>query len=376
MPKNFDRVVSAQHFVSAKRVHEDADRREDSLARIVRKLLQRDARTAVAAGSIAVLIDSSGGTAGAIYQSVADLTETDNTSTTNGVLAASLDTSADTVMNAYREILNKCTLVLDTALGLGTVDEGPGGAPNTTIEAIDATIAANTGDGDAVTFVSANAVVADLLHTQRHCINAVDDARESVGLARIFPRPGIGTYVFGTAETLVFADANPDTLTRDVGSWAADGFLENDQIRIVGTNLNDIGPAQGGRFTIASMTALVLTLVATDTFVAESLTAAEAAVTSIRVEKPAAFPGRLGGADTLDIDGTTTQGGNNWVLVFETGTSSITDAAAGDITKSALKTELDALIAELADNVAFLADNVDAATQVAQSAPLVGAVSR
>ena len=58
-----------------------------------------------------------------------------------------------------------------------------------------------------------------------------------------------------------FADLglSPDTITRtDGGDWAADGFIAGHQITVSGSAANN------GTFTIANVTASVLTLVATD----------------------------------------------------------------------------------------------------------------
>lgn len=314
----------------------------------------------VVSRSVAVLTDSSGGTAGAVYKSGSSGAFSDNdlTGLTTGVQSAALNSAADTYMDAYREIAAKANEAL-AFIGVGTVDEGPGAAADGTIAAVTVAVTANTGNADAATFASAKALRADVLHAQRLAIHSVDDLREAVGLSRVFLKPGLGRYAFSATETLVFADANPDTITRDVGSWAADGFLEGDVVRVNGTLSNN------GVFTIAGLTATVITLVAADALAAESLTTAEAEVASVEAERAGQFPGRLEGGDTLDIDGAPTGGGSGWDLVFETGTSDISDAVDGaDATSAVLKTEVDALLAELRDNVAFLADNVDASTGV------------
>ncbi len=62
---------------------------------------------------------------------------------------------------------------------------------------------------------------------------------------------------------LTFADANPDTITRASGSWVTDGVVAGDVIIITGSASND------GSYTVASVTALVATLVATDELTAE-----------------------------------------------------------------------------------------------------------
>lgn len=62
---------------------------------------------------------------------------------------------------------------------------------------------------------------------------------------------------------LTFADTNPDTITRAAGSWLDDGFVAGMVITVALSSSNN------GTFTIASLTATVITLVAGDTLVAE-----------------------------------------------------------------------------------------------------------
>ena len=70
--------------------------------------------------------------------------------------------------------------------------------------------------------------------------------------------------------TLAFANANPDTITRAGGSWISDGVAAGDIITITGSVSNN------GSFTVASRTATVITLVATDTLTVEGAVAATA----------------------------------------------------------------------------------------------------
>lgn len=64
-------------------------------------------------------------------------------------------------------------------------------------------------------------------------------------------------------RTLTFADANPDTITASTGSFIADGFRAGMRVTVSGTASND------GTYIIASVSALVLTLVLTAALVAE-----------------------------------------------------------------------------------------------------------
>lgn len=84
-------------------------------------------------------------------------------------------------------------------------------------------------------------------------------------LAVTYDKAGVGNLVQG-AKTLVFADVDPDTITRSGGSFVTDGFTEGMIIDIVGSTDNN------GSFQIAlgGVAATVLTLVAADALVAES----------------------------------------------------------------------------------------------------------
>lgn len=66
---------------------------------------------------------------------------------------------------------------------------------------------------------------------------------------------------------LTFADANPDTILRAAGSWITDGFAGGQVIGVTGSASNN------DSFTIASLTATLITLIASDTLVAEGPTA-------------------------------------------------------------------------------------------------------
>ena len=84
-----------------------------------------------------------------------------------------------------------------------------------------------------------------------------------------------GTYADGL-ETLTFADADPDTIVRSSGtpgSFVVDGFTVGMTITVAGTASND------GIFTLATVAALTLTLVAGDALVAEGLAGAGVTIT-------------------------------------------------------------------------------------------------
>jgi hypothetical protein len=62
---------------------------------------------------------------------------------------------------------------------------------------------------------------------------------------------------------LTFADADPDTIVRASGSFVTDGYVAGDRVAVTGTSSNN------GIYTIATVAALTLTLVAADVLAAE-----------------------------------------------------------------------------------------------------------
>ncbi len=319
MAKNLDNAFGPNHLTGAAHVHEK-DSESSSLSGLIRKLLQKDARDRVRKSNVAALTDSSGGTAGVQYAQADSgvLAGPDLEGLTTGVTSASLNTAADTYMNAIAVIMERLNDALFGPVGAGSADEAPGTIGTSgTIAAVDDTAANNGDDTDAASVASARLVQIDLLHTQRVAIKAIDDARVIVGLARKFPT---GPGRWDKTGDLTFGDDDPDTITRASGSWVADGFMPGDTIETVGSELNN------GTFTIDSMTALILTLVSTDELAAEVITAATEGLTFTLVTTKRTFPGRLGGADVLDIDGTTTVAGADWTFEFESGLAGISNA--------------------------------------------------
>lgn len=71
---------------------------------------------------------------------------------------------------------------------------------------------------------------------------------------------------YQATATLNFADADPDTITRDSGSWLTDGFLVGQTITVANANTS----ANNGTYTIDSLTATVITLVSGDTLTADA----------------------------------------------------------------------------------------------------------
>lgn len=360
MAKNFRNGFPLDHLVSAANVHRKGQESR-SLARHIRNLLQDAARSRVKKQNVAPLIDNGGGTAGVQFADGDSgvLASSDLTGLTTGVTAASLNIAADTVMDAYAVLAERLNDAVFAALGAGTLSEGPGTiAASGTVAAIDDTASANSNDTDAATALTARQVQNDLLHAQRVLVLATDDARVAVGLVRRFPQ-SLGRW--NKTGDLTFADDNPDTITRASGSFVDDGFLPGDTIKTTNSGLNN------GTFTIASMTALILTLATADVLVAEVITAATEGKTFELVTTKRNFAGRLAGADAgpgLDeaLGGVADPAGADWTLVFETLAAGITNAVNGTITASILLADWDLFVDQLSDNFALIADLIDEVT--------------
>ncbi len=98
------------------------------------------------------------------------------------------------------------------------------------------------------------------------------------------------TFSMQGGPGLTFADANPDTITRDAGDWTADGFRVGDVIVVSGTVSNN------GSFVLAGVATTVLTLSTGDVLVAEVAVSA-----SVRVGAIQAVPGWLKELATLRV---------------------------------------------------------------------------
>jgi hypothetical protein len=64
---------------------------------------------------------------------------------------------------------------------------------------------------------------------------------------------------------LTFNDANPDTIVRASGSWVSDGVVAGDIVVVAGSTSNN------GTYTVASVAALTLTLISTDSLTNETV---------------------------------------------------------------------------------------------------------
>lgn len=79
---------------------------------------------------------------------------------------------------------------------------------------------------------------------------------------------------------LNFADLDPDTITRTAGSWVDDGFIDSMVLTITSSISNN------GTFTVDTVTPTTLTLIATDTLVAESGTSGVSVIGTPTADNP------------------------------------------------------------------------------------------
>lgn len=116
-----------------------------------------------------------------------------DTSSAGGATAASINTSADTLADAYAVLLTRINKAR-TLFGLGTVDDGPGTvATEGTIAAIDVDVAAASGDSSA-SQASVAKMFGDLLHLQRHVVDALNEVVNAVGGAGMAAFGGLAKY--------------------------------------------------------------------------------------------------------------------------------------------------------------------------------------
>lgn len=106
-----------------------------------------------------------------------------------------------------------------------------------------------------------NVIVLDSRETIVHAISATSVSYTISGLKF---GEDIGDRVTGT-PSIIFANDNPDTITRDAGSYINDGFVVGDTITIRDTTFND------GEYILDAVTALVLTVSASDFLTNETL---------------------------------------------------------------------------------------------------------
>ena len=121
------------------------------------------------------------------------------------------------------------------------------------------------------------------------------------------------------APELTFADANPDTITRSVGSWVEDGIVKGHEIKISDTTGNN------GTYTVTGVTPLVLTLSGSDSLTAETIqTAVEIKAIATEYDGPGTLQpqihrgsqGELHFSITADADGNIYLGGDRPAHIF------------------------------------------------------------
>jgi len=192
MALNRDKGISVEHFSGASKVHSRAD---GGLSGVIRSLLQKQGAVVVDAASITALTDNSTGTDNSTIGVVSSPAVADVSGGTTGVLATgagSIDTSADTLMNAYATLTEQANLVY-AELGAGDVLEGPGTAGGGTIAAVDQVLAANTTDNDSLDFEVFTSIRNELLNAQATVISNVNRCSRAVGLAEITVAAGAGS---------------------------------------------------------------------------------------------------------------------------------------------------------------------------------------
>ena len=110
-----------------------------------------------------------------------DIVTDDGLGDTDSFTAASGDTSFDTIMNNYAEIIDVIDAIL-VIIGAGTVDDGPGTVGGAgTIAAVDIDVAANADDITGVTFDSVTAIIGEIENSQLTVVDAVNRLAIAIG---------------------------------------------------------------------------------------------------------------------------------------------------------------------------------------------------
>ena len=125
-----------------------------------------------------------------------DIVTSNGFDVTTGFTKASGDTSFDTIMDNYAEVLDVIDAIL-VLIGAGTVDDGPGsvGAAGT-IAAVDIDVAANSNNTTSVTFDSVTAVITEIENSQLTVLDAVNRLAVAIGVTPI----AIASNVRGTVD--------------------------------------------------------------------------------------------------------------------------------------------------------------------------------
>lgn len=188
------------------------------------------------------------------------LVENDVTGDTTGVTKASLNTAADTVMNAYATLMGRINSVR-TVLGMGSLNDGPGTDGAGTIAAVDDTASANTTDDDAADYASAVAVLDDLDDALNTVVTALSQVRVAVGLATV---PVLGNLPgdveqgldINQGAAIVDATDGTDSAASAVllAEWDAALDVHSDNIAYLADLLDEVTAFQGEIITESSKT--------------------------------------------------------------------------------------------------------------------------
>ena len=114
-----------------------------------------------------------------------DIVTDDGAGDTDSFTAVTGNTSFDTLMNNYAEIIDVIDALL-VIIGAGTVDDGPGTVGGAgTIAAVDIDVAANGSDTTGVTFDSATAIIGEIENSQATVVDAVNRLAIAIGVVPI-----------------------------------------------------------------------------------------------------------------------------------------------------------------------------------------------
>lgn len=205
MARSTNNKVTANSFSGLGKVFQASD---GGVGPALKAILIKLAGDQLATANLTGLTDSSGGTDGTTVAAIVFPTENDLESLTTGVSAASANTAADSVMNAYATIMARVNAAR-ALLGMGSLQIGPGTDGAGTIAAVDDTAAANTTDTDAADLASVTVILNELLDAQKAVHYAIDEVKAAVGLAPLVVAAGAVSQGTVSATLNVRDGTNP-----------------------------------------------------------------------------------------------------------------------------------------------------------------------
>jgi hypothetical protein len=170
-----------------------------------------------------------------------------------------------TVLSTYKVRAKTDGALADVSTVTGTLTSASSNFTTAGVVADDLVIITEAASGFRGVYkvISKDSATVLTLNTTDKAFTSVSSIDFSVVRAGMYLQYKSESITLGSTGNITFANAGPDTITRASGSWISDGVTAGDIITITGSVSND------GSYTVASRTATIATLVATDELTAE-----------------------------------------------------------------------------------------------------------